>query len=222
MVAIDARDARWPSRRGSDRYARELCRALRARGAGAELELCFLEKGWPGPELLWEEAALPLVLRRRGAAAVHSLNWTFPLVRPCPGVVTIHDIAWEVYPEDQPPKTRWKARTIAPRAARSAERVICVSEHTRDDVCDRYGVEPEKVRVIREAPGLPTATPSRRPGRTCSRPATCARGRTCCGWWRPSGGCTRTASRTGSSSPAMTSCAVARTSPRRRATLLWT
>ena len=155
MVAIDARDARWPSRRGSDRYARELCRALRSRGAGDGVELCFLEKGWPGPELIWEEAALPVVLRRRGAAAVHSLNWTFPLVRPCPGVVTIHDIAWEVYPEDQPPKTRWKARTIAPRAARSAERVICVSDHTRDDVCERYSVDPAKVRVIREAPGLP-------------------------------------------------------------------
>jgi glycosyltransferase involved in cell wall biosynthesis len=155
MVAIDARDARWPSRRGSDRYARELCRALRSRGAGDGVELCFLEKGWPGPELIWEEAALPVVLRRRGAHAVHSLNWTFPLVRPCPGVVTIHDIAWEVYPEDQPPRTRWKARTIAPRAARSAERVICVSEHTRDDVCERYSVDPEKVRVIGEAPGLP-------------------------------------------------------------------
>ena len=154
-LAIDARDARWPSQRGSDRYARELCRALRRRGAGASVELCFLEEGWPGPELLWEEIALPFVLRRRRAAAVHSLNWTFPLVRPCPGIVTIHDLSFEVYPEDQPPKTRWKARTIAPRAARSAERVICVSNYTRDDVCERYGVEPARVRVIREAPGLP-------------------------------------------------------------------
>lgn len=164
MVAIDARDARRPSRRGSDRYARELCRALRERGAGGGIELCFLEKGWPGPELVWEEAALPVVLRRRGAAAVHSLNWTFPLVRPCPGVVTIHDIAWESYPEDQPPKTRWKARTIAPRAARSAERVICVSEFTRDEVCERYRVEPEKVRVIGEAPGLPHGSAAPPPG----------------------------------------------------------
>jgi len=164
MVAIDARDARWPTRRGSDRYARELCRALRSRGAGDGVELCFLEKGWPGPELLWEEAVLPVILRRRGAALVHSLNWTFPLVRPCPGVVTIHDLAWEAYPEDQPRKTRWKARTIAPRAARSAERVICVSRYTRDDVCERYGVEPEKVRVIGEAPGLPHGDADAPPG----------------------------------------------------------
>ena len=118
----------------------------------------------PGPELLWEEAALPVVLRRRGAAAVHSLNWTFPLVRPCPGVVTIHDLAWEVYPGGPPPKTRWKSRTIAPRAARSAERVICVSEYTRDDVCERYGVDPEKVRVIGEAPGLPHGDAEPPPG----------------------------------------------------------
>jgi glycosyltransferase involved in cell wall biosynthesis len=164
-LAIDARDARWPSRRGSDRYARELCGALRRRGAGEGVDLCFLEEGWPGPELLWEEVALPFLLRRRGAAAVHSLNWTFPLVRPCPGIVTIHDLSWEVYPEDQPPKTRWKARMIAPRAARSAERVICVSNYTRDDLCERYRVEPEKVRVIGEAPGLPLgdAEPPRGP-----------------------------------------------------------
>ena len=120
MVAIDARDARRPSRRGSDRYARELCRALRGRGAGDGLELCFLEKGWPGPELLWEEAALPFVLRRRGASAVHSLNWTFPLVRPCPGVVTIHDIAWEVYPDDRRGPAGRRARSRpAPRGRRN-------------------------------------------------------------------------------------------------------
>ena len=134
MVAIDARDARWPSRRGSDRYARELCRALRSRGAGDGLELRFLDKGWPGPELLWEEAALPFVLRRRGASAVHSLNWTFPLVRPCPGVVTIHDIAWEVYPDDQPRRRagrRARSRP-APRARRNAS---SASPSTRVTTC---------------------------------------------------------------------------------------
>ena len=36
----------------------------------------------------------------------------------------------------------------------SAERVICVSEHTRDDVCERYGVDPERTRVVLSAPSL--------------------------------------------------------------------
>ena len=78
MVAIDARDARWPSRRGSDRYARELLPRAQSRGAGDGLELCFLEKGWPGPELIWEQVALPRRPAARGAAAVHSLELDLP------------------------------------------------------------------------------------------------------------------------------------------------
>ena len=46
--------------------------------------------------------------------------------------VTIHDLAWEDHPEDFARTTAWKYRTIAPRAARSAERVICPSQFTRD------------------------------------------------------------------------------------------
>lgn len=69
-------------------------------------------------------------------------------------MVTIHDLAWEEFPDDFARTTAWKYRTFAPRAARSAERVICVSEFTRDDVVRRYGVEPGRVRVIGEAPSL--------------------------------------------------------------------
>jgi glycosyltransferase involved in cell wall biosynthesis len=37
---------------------------------------------------------------------------------------------------------------------RSAERVICVSQFTADDVCERYGADPERVRVVPNAPAL--------------------------------------------------------------------
>jgi glycosyltransferase involved in cell wall biosynthesis len=39
---------------------------------------------------------------------------------------------------------------------RSAERVVCISEHTRHDVCTRYGVDPERTRVIPLAAALPS------------------------------------------------------------------
>ena len=61
--------------------------------------------------------------------------------------MTIHDLAFERYPEDFSRRTGWKYRTFTPRAARSAERVICVSQHTRDDVCERYGVDPANARA---------------------------------------------------------------------------
>ena len=160
-VVFDARDAAAAELRGWGRYARDLLAAL---GRRDDLDLLPLGAGWPGPELLWEQAGLPRALRRHGAAVVHVPNCFLPLRRPCPGVVTVHDLAWEEHPEDFAPATRWKYRTFAPRAARSAERVICPSAFTRDDVVRRYGVSEERVRVIAEAPSLAVGDAQPPPG----------------------------------------------------------
>jgi glycosyltransferase involved in cell wall biosynthesis len=69
--------------------------------------------------------------------------------------VTIQDLAFEDWPLDFGPVTGRKYRTLVPLAARSAERIICPSDFTRDDVCARYGVDPGKIRVIPLAPALP-------------------------------------------------------------------
>ncbi|HYH59402.1 MAG TPA: glycosyltransferase family 1 protein [Thermoleophilaceae bacterium] len=154
-VAFDARDAVGPELRGWGRYARDLLAALERR---TDVDVHAVAGAWPGPELVWEQVALPRILRREQAALVHAPNCFLPLRRPCPGVVSIHDLAWEEYPEDFARTTGWKYRTFAPRAARSAERVICISEFTRDDVARRYGVSEEKLRVIGAAPSLAIGT----------------------------------------------------------------
>ena len=153
-VALDTSEASGPRLRGWGRYVRELADAL-ARREPDGLELRFVTHEGPGPELLWEQLALPRLLRREGVDLVHAPNCFLPLRRPCPGVVTIHDLAFEQHADDFSRRTGWKYRTFAPRAARSAERVICVSSHTRDDVCARYGVDRERTRVIPPAPALP-------------------------------------------------------------------
>jgi len=152
-VVIDARDAGAPQLRGWGRYTRELVAALGREAGGLEIEA--LKAGGRGPELLFEQIVLPRLARDRGAAVLHAPNCFLPLRRPCPGVVTIHDLAFEEHPEDFSRRTGWKYRTFARRAARSAERVICVSEHTRDDICSRYGVDRERTRVVLSAPSLP-------------------------------------------------------------------
>jgi glycosyltransferase involved in cell wall biosynthesis len=150
-VVFDARDTAEPEPRGWGRYARDLLAALQRRD---DVDILPLTKGWPGPEVGWEQVVLPRILRREQAALVHAPNCFLPLQRPCPGVVTIHDLAWEEHPDDFAWTTGLKYRTIVPRAAQSAERVICVSEFTRADVIRRYGVDEEKIRVIGEAPSL--------------------------------------------------------------------
>src|SRR3954468_1073116 len=149
-IALDARDAFTPAPRGWGRHVRELARALVALGAPVRV----LARGWPGPELLWEQAGLPLAALARRDAVVHAPNCFLPLVRPCPGVVTVHDLAFEVFPEDFAPRTRWKYRVLARAAARSAQRVICVSRATADDGGARWGVRDERIRVVPNAPAL--------------------------------------------------------------------
>jgi glycosyltransferase involved in cell wall biosynthesis len=147
-VAFDARDAYAEPVRGWGRYARHLLEHL------PPTVHPYSEQG-VGPELLWEQLAFPLLARRDRAALLHAPNCFLPLRRPCPGVVTIHDLAFEAHPDDFSRRTGVKYRWITPRAARSAERVICVSSFTADDVVARYGVDRAKVRVIPNAPGLP-------------------------------------------------------------------
>jgi glycosyltransferase involved in cell wall biosynthesis len=149
-VAIDARDAHLEPLRGWGRYALELTRHL-----PEDLHVRLHTGGGRGPEILWEQLAFPRALAREGAAVVHATNCFLPLRRPCPGVVTIHDLAFEAHPADFSRRTGAKYRFFTPRAARSAERVICVSQATAADVIARYGVDAGKVRVVPNAPALP-------------------------------------------------------------------
>jgi glycosyltransferase involved in cell wall biosynthesis len=152
-IVIDARDAAATELRGWGRYTRELVSALLA-GAAGDLDVVAVGRGLPGPEFVFEQVGLPLLLARRRAALVHAPNCFLPLLRPCPGVVTINDLAFETWPEDFAPRTRAKFKLVARLAARSAQRIICPSQFTAADVCRRYRVDPGKVRVIPDAPAV--------------------------------------------------------------------
>src|SRR3712207_787158 len=138
MIVLDVTEGCTSRPRGWSRYVQNLWAAL-----GDAVTPLMARKRVP--EVVWEQVGLPLELAWRRASLVHAPNCFLPLRRPCPGVVTIHDLAFEAFPEDFAPRTRAKFRWITPRAARSAERVVCVSAFTRDDVCERYGVDPEQI-----------------------------------------------------------------------------
>jgi glycosyltransferase involved in cell wall biosynthesis len=163
-VAIDARDAFAHELRGWGRYVRSLVAALQ-NGACGDLEMLVLDGAARGPEVVFEQVVLPWRAARAGAGVVHAPNCFLPLVRRCPGVVTIHDLAFETWPQDFASRTRVKYRVLARAAARSAQRVIVPSQFTASDVCGRYGVVPERVRVIPEAPALALGSAAAPPGR---------------------------------------------------------
>ncbi|HEY5196736.1 MAG TPA: glycosyltransferase family 1 protein [Solirubrobacteraceae bacterium] len=161
MVTIDASDARTDRPRGWGRYLLGLLEAFRA-GAAPDLEIVE-SFGWERfPEVAWEQLGFPFGARR--ASVIHAPNCFLPVVRPCPGVVTIHDLAFETHPDDFSGRTRRKYQWVTPVAARSADRVICVSRFTARDVIERYRVGEDRIRVIGEAPSLARGDASPPPG----------------------------------------------------------
>ena len=88
--------------------------------------------------------ALPRLLRHVGAALVHT-QYALPLRCPCPAVVTIHDLSFE---RDAASMGRWDRavfRRVVPRARRRAAHVLTVSERSKRDLLELYGLAPDAV-----------------------------------------------------------------------------
>ncbi|HET6172427.1 MAG TPA: glycosyltransferase family 1 protein [Gaiellales bacterium] len=90
--------------------------------------------------------AFPALARRESAALAH-LHYFAPPRLPCPAVVTVHDISFARAPELFSRRDRMLFRFVR-GSLRRAARVIAVSEFTRSEVCERYGLEPGKVVAI--------------------------------------------------------------------------
>jgi glycosyltransferase involved in cell wall biosynthesis len=101
----------------------------------------------PVQRVLWEQMALPGLLRRMGVEVFHSPVNVLPSRLPCASVVTILDMAFLHYPQFYRPTRRIYQRTFTTRSAHAATLVIALSESTKQDVIN-VGVPPANVRVI--------------------------------------------------------------------------
>ena len=157
-VVIDA-DVLGRERTGDETYVRNLLRELGRLAADTGIRIAAVTRrpdlvpgGVQAVELrgrsqeLRMALSLPRRLRRLGAGLVHT-QYVLPLRTPCPGVVTVHDLSFERSPELMSRTDRLIFRTLVPRAVRRAARVLTVSERTKRDLVERYGVPPERVVV---------------------------------------------------------------------------
>ncbi|WP_343073252.1 glycosyltransferase family 4 protein [Pyxidicoccus fallax] len=89
----------------------------------------------------WTLAGLPRVLQRLGAPLYHAHgNFNLPLTR-VPGmayVLTVHDLIPLLMPETVSRAFRWQFRLWLSRSLLMADRVVCVSERTRNDLLARF------------------------------------------------------------------------------------
>ena len=90
--------------------------------------------------------SLPRALRRIGADLCHTQH-ALPLRTPCRCVVTVHDVSFAREPRLMSRRDRLVFRLVVPRAVRRAARVLAVSERTKDDLVELYGVPAERIVV---------------------------------------------------------------------------
>jgi glycosyltransferase involved in cell wall biosynthesis len=103
----------------------------------------------------WEQGVLPLQLQRLRIDVVHSLGYVMPLLSPCASVVTVPDLNFRVIASYLPLRKRAVVavpRWISAQSARFAQRVITISQFSKQEIVTRLGIEPEKVAVTHLGP----------------------------------------------------------------------
>lgn len=175
-VAIDAHllsDQQSYRGAGVSNYSMELLRALGAlareeqapaSGAPAELTAYLHAANFTAPgiqvvrsrlplenplaRIAWEQSIFPLHLRRQRAGLVHGLVNVLPLAAPCPGVVTVHDLAFVRTPETMRPVKRLYLTALCRASVRRAAHVIAVSQQTATDLQHFFGTPPARITVV--------------------------------------------------------------------------
>jgi alpha-1,3-rhamnosyl/mannosyltransferase len=94
--------------------------------------------------------SLPRLLRRLAPELAH-FQHALPLGWRGRSVLTLHDLSFERDPALMGRVDRLTFRTVVPRSARRADAVLAVSERTKRDVVELYGVSAEKVTVTPNA-----------------------------------------------------------------------
>ena len=175
VIALDARLVGYAA--GIARYATLLADAL-TRLPGPERYLILrgrrdrqVQVGQPGtpqrlaltpPHHRLERLTLPLELLRGrpSPTLLHSLDHVAPAWGGWRSVVTLHDLAFLLYPATHTPASRAYYGATG-ESVRRAARVIAVSQRTASDAVRLLGVDPARIRVVHEA-AAPSFSPRAR------------------------------------------------------------
>jgi len=96
----------------------------------------------------WFEYRLPGIIRKHKADLYIGPDGYMPLSLKIPSHITIHDINFHHRPGDLPRSSRNYYGKYFPRFASRSDRIATVSEFSRTDLINSYGVDPDKIDVV--------------------------------------------------------------------------
>lgn len=86
-----------------------------------------------------------------GAELYHATEHLLMRLSGVPTVLTVHDLIFRRYPAHHKRLNRWYLNLTMPLYCRRATRIIAVSEQSKRDVVEAYGIAPDKITVVYEA-----------------------------------------------------------------------
>ncbi len=127
-------------------------RLLQEQEQAAQVE--YIAVDWPenrpAARVVWEQRDLPALLRERRIEVFHSPANVLPemLPRECAGVVTLHDLAFLLYPQVLTRAKRVYHRVFTTRSLRRATMIIAVSNSTKKDAIELVGIAPDRIQTV--------------------------------------------------------------------------
>lgn len=97
---------------------------------------------------LWFEYSVKRILKRIKADVFLSPDGYLSLSSRIKQVPVIHDINFVHRPQDLPFFTRKYYNYFFPKFAKKAYRIATVSEYSKQDIVNQYGVEKEKIKIV--------------------------------------------------------------------------
>lgn len=101
----------------------------------------------------WEQFVFPIMLHRWKLNVVHSLGYVGPLFINSPSVVTIPDVNSVTVGHMVPATRRIPLVLLGRWIAKRSERVITISQFSKQEIVKCFGIAEEKIRVVHLGPG---------------------------------------------------------------------
>lgn len=100
---------------------------------------------------IWFEILLPRALKKHKIDLFFSPDGYASLRSSVQQIITIHDINFEHNPKDLPNILGKYLRYFFPKFAKKADKIITVSEYSKQDIAKNYQIDPSKIDVIYNA-----------------------------------------------------------------------
>ncbi|MCR4280364.1 MAG: glycosyltransferase family 4 protein [Candidatus Komeilibacteria bacterium] len=164
IIAIDASRANRPHKTGTEWYAYNIIQGLKKadssnryflytdrplEGQLAELppNFCAYRLRWPFGRG-WNYARLGLALAQAKPEIFWQPAHNFPFVGGQSNIITWHDLAYEYYPELYSDAQLRSLRQGVRQLRTRADKIITVSDHSKNDIVTRYQIPASKIEVI--------------------------------------------------------------------------